>query len=74
MKSPRSYKETHRRFKENDFVPMPEVINCLNVIINSIDNRYAGRNISVKYDNWRHEDFLNNEPLISSTFKLRRIS
>ena len=73
-KSPSSYLETHRRFKENDFVPMSEVIACLNIIIKSIDNRYAGRNISVKHDDWKNVDFLNNEPLISSNYKLRRIS
>ena len=53
---------------------MSKVINCLNVVINSIDNRYAGRNISVKHDDWDQESFLNKEPLESSKYKLRRIS
>lgn len=73
-KSPVSYKETQRRFNENDFVPMSEVISCLNIIIKSKDNRYAGRNISVKHDGWKDENFLEEEPLISSTYKLRRIN
>ena len=73
-KSPKSYSETCRRFKENDFVPMNMVINCLKVIINSNDNRFAGRNISVKHDRWDLENFLEKEPLISSRYKLRRIT
>ena len=44
---------------------MSEVIKCLNVIIKSNDNRYAGRNISVKHDGWNDENFLNKELSLS---------
>ena len=72
-KSPKSFYETQRRFSENDFVPMSKVIECISTIINTKDNRFSGRNISVQHDDWENPNFLKNNEDQNSLYKLRRI-
>jgi hypothetical protein len=51
------YTETEKRLKENYFVPMVSVIDCLNWIAQQPKEVVSGRNISVAYDGWKSIEF-----------------
>ena len=73
-KAQKSYYETMRRFKENDFVEISKVVKCINKVVFCKDNRFAGKNISVLHDDWQSENFLNDSSIEESNYKLRRFS
>ncbi|MDA7501566.1 SDR family NAD(P)-dependent oxidoreductase [bacterium] len=73
-KTPASYRETKRRFAENDFVPMTQVISCISTILSESSPKFAGRNISVQHDSWHDENFLATASTDDSHYKLRRLS
>ena len=62
-----------RRFKENDFVEISKVVECINKVVFCKDNRFAGKNISTVHDDWQRENFLDNSSPEDSSYKLRRI-
>lgn len=74
LKTPHSYKETQRRFAQNDFVSIRKVITCISTILSEPSSKYAGRNISVQHDSWQDEHFLSSYSSEDSLFKLRRLS
>lgn len=67
-----AYNETVKRLKENNFVPMKNIINFFDWIKDQPKNTIGGRNISIPYDSWNEKDyakFLNSN---SDIGKLRR--
>lgn len=64
--------ETERRIKENDFIPMSQVIETLIHFVKSSEKSYSGRNFSVSSGEVFDSDLLEKLRSDSHLFKLRR--
>lgn len=53
------YQKTKDRHKKDQFVPMADVIACVDWISSMEKSVIGGRNISVAFDNWRAPEFKN---------------
>ncbi|MBB1332996.1 SDR family oxidoreductase [Pseudoalteromonas sp. SR44-5] len=70
---PEAYKETARRYEENDFVSMQLVIDSLIFLLDNANSKFSGRNYSIASKEIFHEDFL--ESLENpNIYKLRRLN
>jgi len=74
VESGSNYERTLKKIQQNDMVPISEIIDCINWIIETPNDATSGRNFSVVNDPWRDVkliDFLLNN---KDAFKLRRDS
>lgn len=66
-----NYTRTKKIFKNKDFFPMSEVINCCDWVLSSSKELVGGRNFSAVFDPWKSDkiNLINND---INNFKLRR--
>jgi NAD(P)-dependent dehydrogenase (short-subunit alcohol dehydrogenase family) len=65
-------RETERRLRENDFVPMDRVIQCISWLMSADRNIIGGRNFSVAHDKWFDAAFTQQLAADRTIYKLRR--
>ena len=67
-----NYQRTQKRFLDNNFVEVKEVVDCVNTIINSSKSDTGGRNLSVEFDRWKNTDLFNLLSFDDDIYTLRR--
>ncbi len=74
VESGANYERTLKKIQDNDMVPIHDVIECINWVIDSPILAISGRNLSVVNDPWREEKLINFLLANNEAFKLRRDS
>ena len=67
-----NYHTTINRFKNNQFVDMQTVIDCINWFLKQPSDIISGRNYSVEFDPWGADEFIGILSSDEDIFKLRR--
>ena len=67
-----NYKKTLEKFKEESFVPINKVVECCNMLVLANKKILSGRNISVEFDNWNKNNFIEILSGDHELLKLRR--
>jgi NAD(P)-dependent dehydrogenase (short-subunit alcohol dehydrogenase family) len=72
--SSEAYKETIRRYQDDDFVPIEKVVDVLNFFSFDAGHEFSGRNFSAANDKFRDENLVNKLKNCQHTYKLRRFN
>ena len=67
-----NHERTKRKFENDEFTPMEDVINCCEWIIRAPRNIVSGRNFSVVFDAWGADDLKEKLASDDNMYKLRR--